>query len=184
VLECLLLHLLKDRKLDLTQIPPKGATIILHSGTPEKAGFLSSDQIHADIRDRILPDDTANELRRRNTSATSLPVAYDSAKASYSNLKFAAGIVVTDLTGVWQYRRRSLNSLYQRSHAYLRKGTALPPMPRAFRNCTRKHVAGWRPICPDIRRTEVAPLYALMSGQALTAPRSPLYWKGVETSGL
>ena len=41
VLETLMLHLLADSKFDMTRVTPKGGTIVLHSLTPERSGFLS-----------------------------------------------------------------------------------------------------------------------------------------------
>jgi hypothetical protein len=44
-------------------------------------------------------------MRRRNTPVDAKPDEYDSVKASYTNLTFAAGIVVTDLTEMRKQRR-------------------------------------------------------------------------------
>jgi hypothetical protein len=49
-------------------------------------------------------------MRRRNTPTGAKPDTYDSVAASYTNLTFAAGIVVTNLTGIWK-GRRSFNAL-------------------------------------------------------------------------
>ncbi len=106
VLETLLVHLLNDPKLDLTKVPTEGATIILHARTPEKTGFLMSNQIHADLGNRRLPAETETDLRRRNTPADAKPDTYDAVTVFYTNLTFAAGIVVTNLSEVWQRGRR------------------------------------------------------------------------------
>ena len=105
VLETLLMHLLTDSKFDVTRVPTNGATIVLHTRTPEKTGFLMSDQIRSEIDHRTLPSDAESDLRRRNTPADAKPDTYDSITAFYTNLTFAARIVVTDLTETWKGRR-------------------------------------------------------------------------------
>lgn len=103
VLEMLMLHLLADPKFDVTRVPAtNGATIVLHSRTPEKTGFLMSGQIGGELRDRKLPGGAEDDLRRRNTPADAKPDTYDALTASYTNLTFAAGITVTNLTEVWK----------------------------------------------------------------------------------
>ena len=121
VLEVLLLHLLSDPKLDLTKVPPEGATIVLHARTPEKTGFLMSEQIHSDIRKRTLPDDTEKDLRRRNTPAEAKSGRYEAVTAYYTNLGFAAGIVVTNLSEIWQDRRsfRSFEDAHPKARGWL-----------------------------------------------------------------
>jgi hypothetical protein len=101
VLEAVMLHLLADRGFDMAQ-PRRYGTIVLHSRIPEKTGYLKSDQIHAEIRDRTLPAGVEDDLRRRNTPADAKPDKYDSVTASYENLTFAKGIVVTNLTEIWK----------------------------------------------------------------------------------
>lgn len=120
VLETLLLHLLADPKLDLTGVPTNGATIVLHTRTPENTGFLMSGQIHSDIGDRRLPDDAERDLRRRNTAAVK-PNSYDSVTAFYTNIAFAGGIVVTNLSELWQGRRsfRSFEDAHARARGWL-----------------------------------------------------------------
>ena len=113
VLEALLLHLLADPKFDMTRIPAEGGTIVLHARTPEKTGFLMSDQIRAETRSRKLPDDAEDNLRQRNTPADAKPGTYGSVAASYTNLTFAGGIVVTDLTQVWE---KKLPSSFEEAH--------------------------------------------------------------------
>lgn len=96
VLQTLLLHLLAHPEFDMTNVPAQGATIILHRRTPEKTGMLQSNQIRADLGGRKkLPAGIEQALRRRNSRST----GFDSVEASFAELKFAAGIVVTDLTG-------------------------------------------------------------------------------------
>jgi hypothetical protein len=107
VLEALLLHLLSDSKFDMTQASKNGATIILHTRTPEKTGFLMPHQIRAEIEGRKLPSDAESDMRRRNTPADGKPDTYDSVAAWYTNLTFAARIVVTNLTQIWQGRSLS-----------------------------------------------------------------------------
>jgi hypothetical protein len=102
VLETLLLHLLADSKFEMTRVSTSGAMIVLHSRTPEKTGFLMSHQIRAEIGNRKLPSDAESDMRRRNTPADAKSDTYDSVAASYTNLAFAAGIVVTNLTQVWE----------------------------------------------------------------------------------
>jgi hypothetical protein len=104
-----LLHLLADSKFDMTRVSPNGATIVLHTHTPEGTGFLMSHQIRSEIDPRTLPSDAESDLRRRNTPAHAKPDTYDSVTVSYTNLPFATGIVVADLTEVWK-GRRSLTS--------------------------------------------------------------------------
>lgn len=105
VLETLLLHLLTDSKFDMTRVSTNGATIALHSRTPEKTGFLMAHQIRSEIDHRTLPSEAESDLRRRNTPADAKPDTYDSVTAFYTNLTFAAGIVVTNLTEIWKGRR-------------------------------------------------------------------------------
>ena len=105
VLETLLLHLLTDSKFDMTRVSTNGATIALHTRTPEKTGFLMSHQIRSEIDHRTLPSDAESDLRRRNTPADAKPDTYDSVAVFYTNLTFAAGIVVTNLTEIGKGRR-------------------------------------------------------------------------------
>jgi hypothetical protein len=113
VLEALLLHLLNDPKLDLTSVPTNGATIILHGRTPEKTGLLMPGQIQSDIGNRTLPEDAERDLRRRNSPAEAKPDTYDAVTAFYTNLTFAPGIVVTNLS---KRQRRSVRSLEDAHH--------------------------------------------------------------------
>ena len=78
VLESLLLRLLADTKFDMTRVSTNGATIVLHARTPEKTGFLTSDQIRSEIGSHRLPSDTENDMRRRNTPIDAKPDTYDS----------------------------------------------------------------------------------------------------------
>lgn len=105
VVETLLLHLLADPKFDMTRVPPDGATIILHTRTPEKTGFLMSHQIRSEIDNRSLPDDAESDLRKRNTPVDAEPDTHDSVAASYTDLTFAAGILVSDLSEIRKGRR-------------------------------------------------------------------------------
>ena len=107
VLETLLLHLLADPKFDMTRVSTNGATIVLDTSTPEKTGFLMSHQIRSEIGSRTLPSDAESDLRRRNTPAGAKPDTYDSVTAYYTNLTFAAGIVVTNLSEISRGRRLS-----------------------------------------------------------------------------
>ena len=67
VLEITLLHLLTDSKFDMTRVPTNGATIVLHTRTPEKTGFIQSHQMRHDIGGHTLPDDAERDLRSRNS---------------------------------------------------------------------------------------------------------------------
>ncbi len=107
VLETLLLHLLADPAFDVTRVSTNGASILLHTRTPEKTGFLMSHQIRSEIDSRTLPSDAETDLRRRNTPAAAKPDTYDSVTAYYTNLTFAAGIVVTNLSEISRGRRLS-----------------------------------------------------------------------------
>ena len=121
VLETLLMHLLTDSKFDVTRVPTNGATIVLHTRTPEKTGFLMSDQIRSEIDHHTLPNDAESDLRRRNTPADAKPDTYDSITAFYTNLTFAAGIVVADLTETWKGRRSftSFEDAYPKARGWL-----------------------------------------------------------------
>jgi hypothetical protein len=121
VLETLLLHLVNDPKLDLTRVAAKGATIVLHARTPGKTGFLSSVQIQSDLGSRTLPDDTERDLRQRNTPADAKPETYDAVTAFYTNLVFAPGIVVTNLSEIWQHGGRfsSFEDAYPKARGWL-----------------------------------------------------------------
>jgi hypothetical protein len=104
-LEALLLHLLADTKFDMTRVPTNMATIVLHTRTPPKTGFLMSHQIRSDIGNRTLPGGTEDDLRQRNTPTDAKPDTYQSATAFYTNLTFAAGVLVADLTEIRKQRR-------------------------------------------------------------------------------
>lgn len=121
VLETLLLHLMSDPKLDLTRVPTNGATIVLHVRTPEKTGFLMSGQIRSDLGNRTLPDDTEGDLRPRNTPADAKAGPFDTVTAFYTNLAFAAGIVVTNLSEIRQQGRsfRSFEDAHPRARGWL-----------------------------------------------------------------
>jgi hypothetical protein len=121
VLESLLLHLLADTEFDMARVSTNGATIILHASTPEKTGFLMSHQIRSEIGSRRLPGDAESDMRRRNTPVDAKPDTYDSVKASYTNLTFAAGIVVTDLTEMRKQRRsfRSFEDAHPKARGWL-----------------------------------------------------------------
>lgn len=105
VLETLLLHLLTDTKFDMTSVSTHGATIVLHPRTPEKTGFLMYHQIRSEIGSRMLPSDAEGDLRRRNTPSEAKPDTYDSVTVFYTNLTFAAGIVVTNWTETRELKR-------------------------------------------------------------------------------
>jgi hypothetical protein len=135
VLETLLLNLLSDPNFDMTRVPVKGATIVLHTRTPEKTGFLMPHQIRAEIGSRKLPGDAGSDMRRRNTPTGEKPDTYDSVTATYTNLAFAHGIVVTNLAEVWSGSRYSLPSKVR--------------FPRL--------AAGWRHICRGFPRTANVP---------------------------
>lgn len=105
VLEVVLLHLRSDANFNLTRITNGAPTIILHAHTPEKTGFLGVGQVRADLRDQNLPADVEDDMRARNTKPDARPDTYAAVPASYTNLTFSAGIVVTDLTGVWKNSR-------------------------------------------------------------------------------
>ncbi len=98
VLESVLLHLLADPEFDMTSVSTNGATIVLHTRAPEKTGVLMSHQIRSDIGSRMLPGDAEGDLRKRNTPPEAKPDTYDSVTVFYTNLTFAAGIVVTNWT--------------------------------------------------------------------------------------
>ena len=105
VLDALLLHLLADPKFDMALVSTNEATIVLHTRTPEKTGFLQSHQMRTDIGDHTLPGEAERDLRRRNSPPDAKPDTFDSAEASFTNLTFSAGIVVADLSHVLGQRR-------------------------------------------------------------------------------
>jgi hypothetical protein len=105
VLESLLLHLLADSEFDMTRAPTNQKSIVLHTRTPEKTGFLMSHQIRSDIRGRTLPSDAEADLRTRNTPSKR-EAGDDSVMASYTNLTFQPIIVLADLTEIWKEGRR------------------------------------------------------------------------------
>ncbi|HUS35628.1 MAG TPA: hypothetical protein VM680_09785 [Verrucomicrobiae bacterium] len=90
----------------MTKVATNGATIVLHTRTPEKIGFLGHEQIQGELDGRKLPRDAETDLRRRNTPQGSKPDSYDAVPVSYTNLTFSAGIVVTNLNEMMEGRRR------------------------------------------------------------------------------
>lgn len=121
VLETLLLHLLSDSKFDMTRVSTNGVTIVLHIRTPEKKGFLMSHQIRTEIGSRKLAGDAESDMRRRNTPADAKPDAYDSVAASYTNLTFAAGIVVANVTETWkEHRFISFEEVHPKARGWLK----------------------------------------------------------------
>ena len=122
VLEALLLHLLTDTNFDMTRVSTdNGATIVLHVRTLEKTGYLMPYQIKSDIGSHTLPSDVEHDLRRRNTSSDAGPDTYDSVTAFYTNVTFAAGIVVADLTETWKHGRRfgAFEDAYPKARGWL-----------------------------------------------------------------
>lgn len=103
VLETLMLHLLSDAKFDPWKFQTNHSKIVLHVRTPERISTLKADWIHNDIDNRVLPTDAEDDLRRRNTPLGSMPdtpESGESIEAYYTSLKFAAGIVVADLSKI------------------------------------------------------------------------------------
>jgi hypothetical protein len=121
VLETLMLHLLADTNFDMTEVASNGIRIVLHARTPEKTGFLTSAQIRGDLGSRRLPADAVSDLRSRNTPADTKPDTYDSVAAYYTNLTFATGIIVADLTKTWEQVLpfRSFKEAYPKSRGWL-----------------------------------------------------------------
>lgn len=68
-----------------------------------------------------MPGDAELDIRRRNTPVDAKPGTYDSVKASYTNLTFAAAILVTDLTEMWKQRRsfRSFEDAHPKARGWL-----------------------------------------------------------------
>lgn len=118
VLEALLLHLLADPKFDMTPVSTNGAAIVLHTRTPEKTGFLLPHQIAAELGSRTLPADAENNIRRRNVPNDGKPT-FDSVNASYTNLTFAAGIVVADWMEIPARGRSSLENAHPNARGWL-----------------------------------------------------------------
>lgn len=120
VLETLLLHLLADPKFDLTRVSANTGTIVLHTRTPDKTGFLMSHQMRSDIGSHNLPNDVEEDLRRRNTPPAAKPDTYDAIAASYTNLTFAAGIVVANVTDKLGGRSYAFEEAYPKARGYVR----------------------------------------------------------------
>jgi hypothetical protein len=119
VLETLMLHLLSDTNFDVTRVPAtNGTSILLHVRTPDKTGFLMSQQIHGEIRNQTLPEDAENDMRRRNTPLDAKPDTYDSVPVTYTNLTFAAGIVITNLNETWT-QRNSFEQTHPKARGWL-----------------------------------------------------------------
>jgi hypothetical protein len=112
VLQTLLLHLLTDPKFDMAHVSTNKPTIVLHERTPDGIGFLESGQIRSEINGRKLPGDALRDLQHRNTPTDAKSGSYDSISAFYTNLTFAAGIVVTDVFGD-NRREGRLNKFWQ-----------------------------------------------------------------------
>jgi hypothetical protein len=134
VLESVLLHLVADPEFDMTRVTTNGAVIVLHMRTPEKTGLLMSPQIHSDIGSHELPSDVEEDLRRRNTPPNAKPETYDAVIAFYTNLTFAAGIVVADLTDKTRGRRSS--GAFEEAHPKAR-GYARAYLPGYSKDGTR-----------------------------------------------
>jgi hypothetical protein len=69
-------------------------------------------------RSRELPSDAESDPFRQKTPTDAKPGSFDSVPAFYTNLTFAAGIVVTDLTETWN-ERRSFASVHPKAHGWL-----------------------------------------------------------------
>jgi hypothetical protein len=90
------LHLLASADFDMTRVPKDGATIMLHSRTPEKTGMIKPEQMQHDIGEgHTIPEEIRRDLLRRNAQ----PGTYDSRAAPFGGLKLDQRIVVADLTG-------------------------------------------------------------------------------------
>jgi hypothetical protein len=122
VLDALLLHLLSDPKFDMTRVSTNGATIVLHTQTPEKTGFLQSHQMRSDVGGHTLPSDAERDLQRRNSPPNAKADTYDAVAASFTNLTFSAGVVVADLTSTWKDRRSfsAFEEAYPKARGYVR----------------------------------------------------------------
>lgn len=110
VLEALLLHLLSDKKFNLTYVSRSSsasssaskATIVLHPRTPEKTGMIQESQMRAETGGtHTLPPDAAQDLRQRNSKLSAHSSIYEAVAVSFTGWKFAAPIVVED----WEARR-------------------------------------------------------------------------------
>lgn len=97
VLEALLLRLLKDVDFDMTKAPISGASIVLHTRTPEFISSSARNQIESELEGRKFSPELLSNLLKRNTPPAQKQGEYDAIAASYTNLTFAAGIVVTNV---------------------------------------------------------------------------------------
>jgi hypothetical protein len=97
VLNSLLIHLCTDPAFDLTKVSTNDPQILLHFRTPEGTGFLTPGQIRSDLRTNSLPIDAEDNLRKRNGLNVENPGDYETVAALFGNVKFSAGIVVTNL---------------------------------------------------------------------------------------
>jgi len=112
VLEAMMLHVLavrnvpeieKDSALAFFRHGREGKTILMHPSTPEGSTiYLSHSQIARDLHDFTLSQDIEDHLRHRNTSVKSKRGRDESVETTYTGLKFAPEIVVTDLTEIWK----------------------------------------------------------------------------------
>jgi len=135
------LHLLADSEFDMTRAPTNQKSIVLHTRTPEKTGFLMSHQIRSDIRGRTLPSDAEADLRTRNTPSNAKPETYDSVMASYTNLTFQPIIVLADLTEIWKEGRRRA-AAFEKAYPQA-KGWLDSYLPGYSRDGTRAVVRAW-----------------------------------------
>lgn len=112
VLEAMMLHVLavrnvpeieKDSALAFIRHGREGKTILMHPSTPKGSTiYLSHSQIAGDLHDFTLSQDIEEHLRHRNTSVKSKRGRDESVETTYTGLKFAPEIVVTDLTEIWK----------------------------------------------------------------------------------
>jgi hypothetical protein len=102
VLETLLQHLLSDKKFNLTDVAIKNSTIVLHVRTPTNSAYVQTSQTRADIGDHTLPEDALLDLLNRNSKPETKPEDHEATTASFKLLTFGPGIVVADLTAIYQ----------------------------------------------------------------------------------
>jgi hypothetical protein len=118
VLQALLLQLLTDSEFSMDRATKKGTMSVLHAQTLQETVDLRSDQMSNDIGSHTLPGDAELDLLRRNCQSEAKPNAYVGVAASFTNLAFGAGIVVADLSEVWN--RDAFEKAFPKARGWVR----------------------------------------------------------------
>src|SRR5260370_38690285 len=127
VLETACLYLLAAADFDMKWVPKDGATIMLHSRTPEGTGMIKPEQMQQDIGEgHKIPEEIRRDLLRRNAQ----PGTHDSQEVSFGCLKLDQRIEVADLTGKLGGRSSSeaFESAYPKARGWIE--ASLPRYPK------------------------------------------------------